>query len=362
MARGRRSFARALRLTAVVASATATVALLAGCPPRAAGPTDAAGSTGAAGVDQAKVSPEVSLERERAQARDALSPFVASHNARVALLETFEAPAATVLRYPDGDRVQEDQLDGFIYLATRGRGAFELRLLGKTWAWLGGDGARSWIYFSPPNESSRLHVYERLDDGARADATEVVGTAELTLLTPVSLRFLLGLAPITGEWSVTEAEPAPAGAAGTIPERFAAGTIPERFEVRWSPTPATVARARFGADGLPSRVIVSDLAGNEIARATLSEFERVQRPELAIGAWPRTATRVVIEAARSKASARLTIDREALARRTPRARDEFFSLDDLQLYLAPAEVVYHDANGAGRSDPAKPAPSPQKGP
>lgn len=353
MARGRRSFARALRLTAVVASTTATVALLAGCPPRAGGPTGAAGSTGAAiptgaaGTDRG----ELKLERERA--REALSPFVDSHNARVALLETFEAPAATVLRYPDGDRVQEDQLDGFIYLATRGRGAFELRLLGKTWAWLGGDGARSWIYFSPPNESSRLHVYERLADGARADATEVVGTAELTLLTPVSLRFLLGLAPITGEWSVAEVESAPAGAAGTI---F------ERFEVRWSPTVATVARARFGADGLPSRVTVSDLAGNEIARATLSEFERVQRPELAIGAWPRTATRVVIEAARSKASARMTIDREALARRTPRARDEFFSLDDLQLYLAPTEVVYHDASGAARPDPAKPAPSPQKEP
>jgi hypothetical protein len=109
-------------------------------------------------------------------------------------------------------------------------------------------------------------------------------------------------------------------------------------------------------------VTVSVLAGNEIARAMLSEFERVHRPELAIGAWPRTATRVVIEAARSKASARMTIDREALARRTPRARDEFFSLDDLQLYLAPTEVVYHDASGVARPDPAKPAPSPQKEP
>ncbi|MEY3141942.1 MAG: hypothetical protein RLY21_435 [Planctomycetota bacterium] len=343
MARGDSPLRAAFRLIAQGAATAATVAVLAGCPPRTAAPDPTSE------IDQG----EAKLERERLRAREAFAPMVAAHNARVALLETFEAPAATVLRYPDGDRVQEDQLDGFIYLATRGRGAFELRLLGKTWAWLGGDGARSWIYFSPPNEPSRLHVYERLVDGARADATEVVGTAELTLLTPVSLRFLLGLAPIASDWSVVEAAPAPAGGAGSM---F------ERFEVSWSPTPATVARARLGADGMPGRVVVCDLAGNEIARATLSEFERVQRPDLAIGAWPRTATKVVIEAPRSKASARLAIDRDALVRRTPRARDEFFNLDDLQLYLAPTEVVYHDANGAARPNPAAPAPAPQKGP
>lgn len=349
MARGSRLAARTLRLTATVVAAAAVVGGLAGCPPRAA--------SREAVADPKADERERALEAARALAlaRDALAPVVVAHNARVALLETFEAPAATVLRYPDGDRVQEDQLDGFIYLATRGRGAFELRLLGKTWAWLGGDGTRSWIYFSPPNQPTVLHVYERLVDGTRTDATQVVGTAELTLLTPGSLRFLLGLAPIAADWSVVP-----------IADASTDGAIGDRFEVRWSPTPATVAAAQFGADGLPGRVSVSDLAGNEIARATLSEFERVQRPELALGAWPRTATKVAIEAPRSKASARLSIDRDALVRRAPRARDEFFNLDELQLYLAPTEVVYHDANGAVRPDPAKkpapaPAPSSQKG-
>ena len=334
MARGSRLRAKVLRC----AAGAAAVALLAGCPPRVAKPD---GEQAAAERDRAR-----ELELASARARETFAPMVAAHNARVAMLETFEAPAATVLRYPDGERVQEDQLDGFIYLATRGRGAFELRLLGKTWAWLGGDGARSWIYFAPPNGPTRLHVYERLVDGLHADATEVVGTAELTLLTPASLRFLLGLAAIGGEWGVAEVASAAEGASDL-----------DRFEVRWSPTPSTVALARFNADGLPVRVRVSDLAGNEIARAALSEFERVQRPELAIGAWPRTATKVVIEAPRSKASARLSIDRDALARRAPRARDEFFVLEDLQLYLAPTEVVYHEANGAVRPDPAKSAPA-----
>lgn len=327
----------------------AAMAVLTGCPPRTAAPDGGQADAGAAS--------ERAVELERAQAREALAPLVAAHNARVALLETFESPAATVLRYPDGDRVQEDQLDGFIYLATRGRGAFELRLLGKTWAWLGGDGARSWIYFSPPNEATRLHVYERLVDGARADATEVVGTAELTLLTPGSLRFLLGLAPISDDWTVAEIAPA---------ERANAAGLLERYAVRWSPTQATIATARFssghGGLGVPSMLAVTDRAGTEIARSTLSEFERVQRANLAIGAWPSTATRVLIDAPRSNASARLVLDKEALARRKPRARDEFFNLDELQVYLAPTEVIFHDASGAVRNGASAAEPEPKKGP
>lgn len=348
MARGRRPLPCAARAAVRALAAAASLAALTGCPPRPA-PDGGSGGDSGAGADSTQVDRVRALELERARVRAEFAPIVAAHNARAALLETFEAPAATVLRYPDGDRVQEDQLDGFIYLATRGRGAFELRLLGKTWAWLGGDGTRSWIYFSPPNQPTVLHVYERLVDGTRTDATQVVGTAELALLTPGSLRFLLGLAPIAPEWSVTESAAQPTDATDAILDRFA---------VRWSPTAATVATARFGPDGLPKRVTVSDLAGNEIASATLSEYERVQRPELAIGAWPRTATKVVIEAPRSKASARLSIDREALARRAPRAREEFFDLGELQLYLAPTEVVYHDANGAVRPDPSTPSPAP----
>ncbi len=324
--------------------AGAAVAVLAGCPPRAEKP-DARPAQDAASAERA-------TELERAEARAALAPIVAAHDARVALLESFESPAATVLRYRDGDRVQEDQLDGFIYLATRGRGAFELRLLGKTWAWLGGDGARSWIYFSPPNEPTVLHVYERLVDGSRTDATEVVGTAELTLLTPGSLRFLLGLAPIGGDWSVERIEPRDGREARPLVERYA---------VRWSPTEATVATARFASDGMPVALSVADRSGNDIVRASLAEYASVQRANLAIGSWPKTATTVSIEAPRSKASARLVLDRDALVRRTPRARDDFFNLDELQLYLAPSEVIYHEAGGAVRNGAPMPSSAPEQG-
>jgi hypothetical protein len=341
MARGDGRFAFASRAAFVAVA----VGVLAGCPPRAAAPGDRPVEEPAAA--------ERAIELERVQAREALAPLVAAHNARVALLETFESPAAVMLRYPDGDRVQEDQLDGFIYLATRGRGAFELRLLGKTWAWLGGDGARSWIYFSPPGEPTVLHVYERLVDGSGTDATEVVGTAELTLLTPGSLRFLLGLAPIGDEWSVERIE----SAEGAEPR-----PLTERYAVRWSPTAATVATARFGSDGLPAALRVTDLAGTGIAGAALKDYASVQRANLAMGAWPKTATRVSIEALRSKASAGLVLDRDALVRRSPRARGDFFNLDELQLYLAPTEVIYHDASGAVRNGAPKPAAGPEKGP
>lgn len=322
------------------ACALGAAAVLMGCPPRAPS-SDAPAPDGLAESEAAR-------EAQLARARDWFAPIVAAHDARVALLEVFEAPAATVLRYPDGDRIQEDQLDGFIYLSTRGRGAFELRLLGKTWAWLGGDGARSWIYFAPPNEPSRMHVYERAAEATRGERTSAVGAAELTLLTPASLRFLLGLAPIAGEWSPVER-----GGAES------ATSIADRFEVRWSPTDATVATMRFGPDGLAAHVRVADREGVEIARANLSEFKPVSRDGLAIGAWPRTATRVLIEAPRSKAQASLTLDGEALERRKPRARERFFNLDELRLSLAPAEIILHDGTEVVR--PAGPLPSTPKG-
>ena len=357
MARG--SVARALAWRSALGLAAAV--LMMGCPPRGAtGVGDAPDApSGELGKDRA-----ASLEAERSAARAAFAPLVEAHNARVALLESFDVPAATILRYPNGDRVQEDQLDGFIYLASRGRGAFELRLLGKTWAWLGGDGTKSWIYFSPPNEPTRLHVYDRLVDGARADSSSVVGTAELTLLTPGSLRFLLGLSPIAAEWTVAPIARDPASQDAAAAELAAGLPLTERYEVRWSPTTATVASARFGAEGLPTQLAVTDLAGNSIARTALAAYARVLRPNLAIGAWPMTATKVTIDAPRSKASARLMLDKDALTRIPRRAREEFFDLSELQLYLAPTEVVYHDPSGAIRDPepvgamPRGPAPTP----
>lgn len=282
--------------------------------------------------------------------------IVSAHNARAAMLETLVVPAATVLRYPEGDSVAEDQLDGFISLTSRGRGAFELKsaALGKTWAWLGGDGVRSWIYFAAMERPSVLHVYEGLANGTSTEAGAVVGGAELTLLTPESLRLLLGIAPIGEVWSLASVAQ-PAEAVSTP----AGGAEPtDRYEIRWSVTSQAVARMRVGADGTPVEIVVEDGSGSVVARARHSEPVRVRRDGIAMGAWPLLARRIEIVAPRSNSSATLQLDGDVLARPTRTPKDRFFDLAELQTYLAPEEVVVHDPSGVVRPPrPAAPPPS-----
>lgn len=323
------------RALATLLLGLASVSVLAGCPPRAAtAPREGAG-----------IAPP--SDRETAEARAVFADLVKTHNARVALLETLEAPASTVLRYPAKDRVQEDQLDGVLLLATRGRGALELKLLGETRAWLGGDGTRSWIYVALPDQPRRLHIYDALVEGAQAEPSTIAGSGELTLLTPASLRFLLGLSPIPVDFEVASI-PAAEAPPGEPASSDARARAVERFEARWSPAASTKARARFTRDGYPAWLEVTDPAGNVIAVTELSDYAPVLRENLSRLAWPRTATRVVINAPRSGSSARLSLDAAALQGPPRRARDRFFDLAEMQLYLAPAEVIYHDPSGTIR--------------
>lgn len=350
MARGDRAKVLSRGLVRGLSIACACAAVW-GCAPRARDGERAADAGGAVGSQSQQASEVKGADaaRARIEARAALAPLVDGHNARVASLESFEAPASTVLRYPNGDRVQEDQLDGLIYLASGGRGAMELRLLGSTYAWLGGDGTKSWIYLALPDQPRRMHVYDRLVDGADMDAAKVVDSAELTLLTPASLRFLLGLVQIPDGWTVEPIAGVDAARADLAPR--------ERFEVQWSPRASLRASARFGKDGNPERMAVTDSNGNAIAISVLSEYSRVLRENLSSLSWPLTATRVLIDAPRSNSSARLTLDQGALRQPARRVRSEFFDLAEMQMYLSPTEVVYHDPAGTVRGGPA-----PQRGP
>lgn len=306
---------------------------MAGCPPKAVRVDD--------GVDAANARAEAQAALEaadRAEAERFIAACVAAQNERAEKLASFEAFAAVRLRYTDADGQQEDQLDGAIYLAPGNKGAFDLKLLGQRWAWLGGDGAQSWVYLAPPKRPSVLHVYEKLVDGAATDAEDVVGSAELTLLTPASLRLLLGIGPIGRD-------------AETVPVTAERGGVHERFAARFQPSRSTVAEIQFAADGLPRLVVVRMRDGTEVVRASLGRFERVRLSDVAVGAWPSVATSVVMEAARSKAGATILIDKERLVESKRRARPQFFDLGDLQAYLMPSEVVVHAAEAVGAGGP-----------
>jgi hypothetical protein len=332
MARGRScGSAMAAGRVAGLLAASVALAAMAGCPPKAApvDPAAAAAATQAAELAAA----------ERAEAERFIADCVAAQDERAGKLASFEAFAAVRLRYTDENGPQEDQLDGAIYLAPGNKGAFDLKLLGERWAWLGGDGAQSWVYLAPPKRPSVLHVYDRLVDGAATDAAEAVGSAELTLLTPASLRLLLGIAPIGRdvETVLVGAAPAP---------------IHERCAVRFSPSARTRAEIEFTADRLPRRITVRAIDGTEIVRADLANFERVRLPDVALGGWPAVPTSIAMEAARSKAGATILIDKERLQGVRRRARPEFFDLGELQAYLMPAEVVVHAADALGNGNAA----------
>lgn len=342
MARGRScgSAMAAGRFAGLLAAAVALAAMT-GCPPKAA-PVDPAAA--AAATEAAERAAELAAA-ERAEAERFIADCVAAQDERAGKLASFEAFAAVRLRYTDENGPQEDQLDGAIYLAPGSKGAFDLKLLGERWAWLGGDGVQSWVYLAPPKRPSVLHVYDRLVDGAATDAAEAVGSAELTLLTPASLRLLLGIAPIgrDAETVLVGAAPAP---------------IHERCAVRFSPSAKTRAEIEFTADRLPRRIVVRAIDGTEIVRADLASFERVRLPDVALGGWPAVPTSVAMEAARSKAGATILIDKERLQGVRRRARPEFFDLGELQAYLMPAEVVVHAADAHGNGAAATGAGAP----
>lgn len=338
MARGSGSLAAGIAARAAeLLAASVALAAMTGCPPKVAPVDPAAAAAAAQAAELAAL--------ERAEAERFIADCVAAQDERAGKLSAFEAFAAVRLRYTDENGRQEDQLDGAIYLAPGNKGAFDLKLLGERWAWLGGDGVQSWVYLAPPKRPSVLHVYDRLVDGAATDAAEAVGSAELTLLTPASLRLLLGIAPIgrDAEMVFVGAAPAP---------------IHERCAVRFSPSARTRAEIEFTADRLPRRIVVRGVDGTEIVRADLANFERVRLPDVALGGWPAVPTSVAMEAARSKAGATILIDRERLQGVRRRARPEFFDLGELQAYLMPAEVVVHAADAGGNAAAAEGAGAP----
>jgi len=310
----------------------------AGCGPKS---VPAAVPSGAGAVE-VQVDPAV----EQADAERAFAEIVAGHNARTEHLDTFESRASLEMRYADSAGDHFDQCEADIFMAPGGRGAMRASKLGENLLWVGGDGTRGWV-FRLDHEPTSLIVYDHVDDRVWGQSFDNRGGGDFTMLTPRSVRVLAGMAPIQGDYTVRRI----AGAAAGAP-------VHERFELHWAPFPKVEGVMRFDAAGLPTQLVVNNGAGNEIMRATLSEYATAQAANLAQGAWPKVARRIEVHASEPKAEVRLYLD-EPVAM-VKRMKPKFFMLDELTTQLRPDSVAHYvpaDAPPAAAKPPGAAKPT-----
>jgi len=301
----------------------AIVALLAGCATNEAPPYGHPTGTERPTVDN---SVREGDEKDFELAAAEFSPLIAGQIERAGRLATFESRAALELRYRDDSGDHFEQCDADIFLSTGGRGALRLVKLGSNLMWIGGDGARAWI-FRLDGSPTTVTIYEGLAGGVQVDAGEVVGTGEFTLLSPESVRVLMGIAPLPTESFLAR-----------IPGVAVGAPIRERFEVRWTMAKGVLAAMRFGADGLPSAVFLRGKDETEIARTTLSEPVRAPAENIAQGAWPMVARRIEMVATRSGSNVRIYLD--GPLSQAKRMKPKFFVLDEILAQLRPDSVVH----------------------
>lgn len=263
--------------------------------------------------------------------------IVAAHNIRASRLDILESRASLELRYSDRDGDHFDQCEADIFLASGGRGALRATKVGNNILWVGSDGKQGWI-FRLDSEPTQLTVFEGIAEMPPGQRLMGDGAAEFSLLSPRAVRTIAGIAPIAEGWTLRAVE-------GT-------GQLESRFELV-SPIAAEVdAVFRFGASGLPESVRIESRGGNPILKAGLSEYAAAQVENLAQGAWPQVARRIVVTgvgAAGAKDSeARLYLDAPiAMARRM---KPRFFVLDELVAQLRP-DAVEHVVVRDGAGEP-----------
>lgn len=292
---------------------TACVWACAACAPRSMAPDDALARGAAPTAEQDLAS---------------LAALVASHDRRAERLEVLESRAAVELRWRDADGDHFEPCDADLFLAKGGRGAMRLTKLGSNLLWVGGDGEQVWV-FELGRSPTRATIHQGIGHGAATDAGEAVRGGEFTLLSPRSLRSLAGIEPIgSTAWS---AVPIDEAAAPDAPAH-------DRWAVRYEVDARVVATLRFGADGLPSEVRLADRTGTPLAVARLTDPVAARADGLAVGAWPRLATRIEVDAPRSGATLRIRLDEPVAAERRAKAR--FFDLAALLAQLRPEEIEY----------------------
>ena len=312
------------------------VLVLCGC---ATDETLNAGASGQ-GVDTQRAS-STSEQEELARARTALTPLVAQQNERSARLATFESRASLEFRYRDASGEHFEQCEADIFLAPPNRGALRVMKVGTNLWWIGGDGTRSWI-FELNVTPKRATVYDSSASGVFAEAGDVVGTGEFTLLSPESVRLLMGHAAIAEEWVPVAFE----GVAKDAPlaERFG---VRVQLEAKGASAARLFATTTFGRDGLPRALSIESMDGVKIAEATLTDPVRAPMTDIAQGAWPTVARRVEVVAPRSGASIKIFLDTPAAS--ATRMKPRFFELDALLTQLRPEVVEFVTKSNPGDS-------------
>ena len=299
--------------------------------------------------------PSAAMTGELARARVELAPFVAQQNERAVRLATFESRASLEFRYSDATGEHFEQCEADIFLSPPNRGALRVMKVGTNLWWIGGDGDRSWI-FELNVTPKRATVYDRGASGVFAEAGDVVGTGEFTLLSPESVRLLMGQAAIADDWTpvlFNGAEPA-----APMHKRFGVRTT---LKSTSDGAPRLTATTRFGADGLPISLTVASMEGVEVATATLRDPVRAPMVDIAQGAWPTVARRIEVVAPRSGAAIKIFLDSPTAS--ANRMKPRFFELDALLTQLRPEVVEFvtkelkSKSLAPNSSEPVTPIPS-----
>jgi len=294
----------------------------------------AAGLSACATSEDAKAPaapPAVVAAADLEAARERFAEIVAAHNVRASRLDTLESRASLELRYSDRDGDHFDQCEADIFLASGGRGALRATKVGNNILWVGSDGKQGWI-FRLDGKPTHVTVFEGIAELPPGQRFVGEGAEEFSLLSPRAVRTIAGIAPIADGWSLR-------AASGEDPgdSRFES-----RFELVTPVAPEVDAVFRFGKSGLPGSVCIESRGGKPMLNAALSEYVAAQAENLAQGAWPQIARRIVVTgvgAAGAKDSeARLYLDAPiAMAKRM---KPRFFVLDELIAQLRPDAIEH----------------------
>jgi hypothetical protein len=285
-------------------------------------------------------------------------PLIEAHNARVAKLEALEAKGVVEVRFREDGAEKREQLDLDLRLASAGRGYLRLTKLSTDFATVGSDGKRAWI-FDLSRKPAVATVFEVDSTDVETAAARALASGEIEVLSPASLRFMMGLTPIPADATIVALRTDAAASAGNAGEATASPRATHGVAWRRSSITTTLA---FGADGLPGSITLADPSGALLATSGLSAYESARVDNLSQLAWPQVATRIRAEAPASGASAQFKIERPEAQQRLGKAK--LFDLDALIGHYRPESVEYllRDREDAGDADDSAPSGEPSKAP
>lgn len=190
--------------------------------------------------------------------------IVAAHNERVGKLRTTNSDGVIELRWSDEQGNHSEQGDIELWQTTGDRTALDISKIGERLLWMGSSGEQWWLFDLMRKDDRVLYVGSRDALGERFGALGVK---------PLALLDLLGLSPI-------EPSEADAQAVGVDAESKA-----------WTlQTQGRGGRLRIAFDQatlLPKRIELLDDLGAVVATSTLSRYESVEVPGLAVMARPK---------------------------------------------------------------------------